>query len=375
MKRKRYNSDDYILDDQDFLEAEHIIESSPSAAPVIPQIVRTPKSAQKVSPVVVSSPSPIKSDKKSPASAPRGRTPKKVTLQKPSPPPPKKQVPIIKSPVKVQPGSPTVTKLILKPVTPVTPQPSVSRKVSPSPQLLTTPADMPPIGARLDKDKKKEKKKKLREGKKGKDKDSGTSSEEERWLDAIESGKLEDVDDELKKIKPKDPKLMTARQRAMHEKNTEKATTNPITQHLMSLPTGYKEKVLTAEAIQKAQLKSQKRKQLADEKREKDKRKTMERLLKKKDSKSVKQMKNRPIKAQIPRISYQQTVDDAKIHLPEGIDFPFQPQVAKEPPKPILCSIPNCKNVKRYNCSKTNVPLCSFKCYKLNCDRVKKLIC
>lgn len=30
--------------------------------------------------------------------------------------------------------------------------------------------------------------------KKGKGKDSGTSSEEERWLDAIESGKLEEVD-------------------------------------------------------------------------------------------------------------------------------------------------------------------------------------
>jgi hypothetical protein len=29
--------------------------------------------------------------------------------------------------------------------------------------------------------------------KKGKGKDSGTSSEEERWLDAIESGKLEEV--------------------------------------------------------------------------------------------------------------------------------------------------------------------------------------
>jgi hypothetical protein len=37
------------------------------------------------------------------------------------------------------------------------------------------------------------------------------------------------------------------------------------------LPVGYKEKVMTAEAIQKAALKSQKRKQLADEKREKDK--------------------------------------------------------------------------------------------------------
>lgn len=33
----------------------------------------------------------------------------------------------------------------------------------------------------------------LAKRKKGKGKDSGTSSEEERWLDAIESGKLEEV--------------------------------------------------------------------------------------------------------------------------------------------------------------------------------------
>lgn len=78
------------------------------------------------------------------------------------------------------------------------------------------------------------------------------------------------MDDELKKIKPKDPKLMTARQRAMFERKTD-TEPNPAVEQLMSLPTGYKEKVMTAEAIQKAALKSLKRKQLADEKREKDK--------------------------------------------------------------------------------------------------------
>lgn len=74
----------------------------------------------------------------------------------------------------------------------------------------------------------------------------------------------------MKKIKPKDPKLMTARQRAMFERKTD-TEPNPSVEQLMSLPTGYKEKVMTAEAIQKAALKSLKRKQLADEKREKDK--------------------------------------------------------------------------------------------------------
>lgn len=74
--------------------------------------------------------------------------------------------------------------------------------------------------------------------KKRKKRDSA-SSDEERWLTAIESGKLEDVDDELKKIKPKDPALMTARQRAMYDRGTE-GNTSMNTPTLMSLPTGYK---------------------------------------------------------------------------------------------------------------------------------------
>ncbi|XP_063702496.1 INO80 complex subunit B [Culicoides brevitarsis] len=206
--------------------------------------------------------------------------------------------------------------------------------------------------------------------KKQRSKDSGTSSEEERWLDAIESGKLEEVDDELKKIKPKDPKLMTARQRAMYDRTSESNSYG-----LMSLPTGYKEKVMTAEAIQKAQIKSQKRKQMADEKREKDKMKTMERLLKKQDSKSVKQMKNRPVKVQVPRISYIQNADGGTISLPEGINFPFEAKKPVDPPKPVLCGMPNCKNIKKYNCSKTNTPLCSFGCYKKNFEMMKRITC
>lgn len=73
--------------------------------------------------------------------------------------------------------------------------------------------------------------------KKRKKRDSA-SSDEERWLTAIESGKLEDVDDELKKIKPKDPALMTARQRAMYDRGADGSPSAAPT--LMSLPTGYK---------------------------------------------------------------------------------------------------------------------------------------
>ncbi|KZC07191.1 INO80 complex subunit B, partial [Dufourea novaeangliae] len=207
-------------------------------------------------------------------------------------------------------------------------------------------------------------KKKVPKGNKGKD--SGTSSEEERWLDAIESGKLEEVDDELKKIKPKDPKLMTARQRAMFERKTD-TEPNPGVEQLMSLPTGYKEKVMTAEAIQKAALKSLKRKQLADEKREKDKKKTMERLLKKQESKASKVIsKGKPSRRQVPLVTYRLTIERSSISLPPGEDFPLQPTQGREPPAQILCGVNECKNLKKYSCSKTGVPLCSLKCYKTN---------
>lgn len=207
-------------------------------------------------------------------------------------------------------------------------------------------------------------KKKLPKTNKGKD--SGTSSEEERWLDAIESGKLEEVDDELKKIKPKDPKLMTARQRAMFERKTD-TEPNPGVERLMSLPTGYKEKVMTAEAIQKAALKSLKRKQLADEKREKDKKKTMERLLKKQESKASKvTSKGKPSKRQVPLITYRMTLSGSSISLPPGQEFSLQPAKVKDPPSPVMCGVNQCKNPKRYSCSRTGVPLCSLECYKAN---------
>jgi INO80 complex subunit B len=239
-------------------------------------------------------------------------------------------------------------------------------------------------------------------GKNGKKKKStqhdDTSSDEERWLAAIETGKLEEVDDELKKIKPKDPKLMTARQRAMYEKNDGKdfsptktrksmpsstmvdgvqANISSSGQLLLALPNfKHKEKEkqpLTAEDIEKLKEKTQKRKALADEKREKDKKKTMERLLKKQDSKMVKSTKMRPVKQQLPVISYRNTADQITLSFPLNIEFP-QHKPPIEPPKPVLCGIPDCKNTKRYSCSKTNIPLCSLECYKKNVESVTRSI-
>lgn len=206
--------------------------------------------------------------------------------------------------------------------------------------------------------------------------DSGTSSEEERWLTAIESGKLEEVEDvELRKMK--DPKLMTARQRAMYDRNNETESAPGFTETLIALPTGYKEKEKpqTAEEIQKAALKILKRKQQADEKREKDKKKTMERLLKKQESKNRSSAKPKAAKETTPMISYKNTSEGGFIHLPVGVEFPLAAQTPKEPPPRQLCAIEGCGQPKVYNCSKTNLPLCSFACYRKNVQSLKEIIC
>lgn len=245
--------------------------------------------------------------------------------------------------------------------------------------------------------------------------DSATSSEEERWLDAIQSGKLEQVDDEMKKLK--DPKLMTARQRAMYERSTAAAAASSavntttvaaaptddhskagraeaslaiVDEQLFALPSGYKEtKVLSAEDIEKALVKSQKRKQLADEKREKNKRKTMERLLKKKDYKAAaKANKSRPTVVEVPMISWRSGPAGTSISFPPGVEpLPlFDGRQRDEPaaetvsdgPTPVPCGrVPCaiCGEPKRYNCSRTHVPLCSFECYKENVAALKHIMC
>ncbi|CAB3388106.1 Hypothetical predicted protein [Cloeon dipterum] len=197
--------------------------------------------------------------------------------------------------------------------------------------------------------------------KKGKGKDS--SSDEERWLDAIESGKLEEVDDELKKIK--DPKLMTARQRAMFEKKSDFPGEELP---LMALPSGYKEKVITEEMMQKRALKLQRRKQQAEEKREKDKKMTMDRLLKKQASKA-----NRPVTkkssnfSQEPLLLMVNNENETTISFPLGMQCPIQESKPKPlPPPAAKCRVEGCQNRKRYSCSKTGVPLCSIECYKTN---------
>ncbi|KAH8272022.1 hypothetical protein KR018_000826, partial [Drosophila ironensis] len=197
---------------------------------------------------------------------------------------------------------------------------------------------------------------------------SDTSSDEERWLTAIEHGKLDDVDDEMKKIK--DPKLMTARQRAMYERTLDAdPTISEFAEELLALPSGYKEKEKpqTAEEIQRAVLKSQKRKKQADERREKDKKKTMDRLLKKQESSKQRvTLRNKLFQKCLPKITYISSLSGTHILVSPGQEYPLKMMLPFLPPAPKLCVIPGCGNVKVYNCSKTNAPLCSLNCYKKN---------
>lgn len=93
--------------------------------------------------------------------------------------------------------------------------------------------------------------------------------------------------------------------------------------------------------LQKKAIKSQKRKQQADEKRENDKKRTMERLLKKHESKSKTNAKGRLMKKTVNNIVYVSRYDKVTLLFPEGIPFPLKSSLAKY----VFHSITNCFNL------------------------------
>ncbi|KAL3234196.1 hypothetical protein MRX96_022633 [Rhipicephalus microplus] len=188
----------------------------------------------------------------------------------------------------------------------------------------------------------------------------GSDDEEEAWLEALESGRLEEVDDELRKMK--DPTLMTARQRALLEsKSKDKDEDGPPAVQVEPI------QEMTEEMIQRRMQRARKRKQQAEEKKEKDKKQTIERLLKKSESR-LRACKKPAKKADMPKVSLLRSSEAGTLLVfPPGIPFPLVPAVAPcEYPRRVLCSIKGCSNPKKYSCSKTGVSLCSLECYKAN---------
>lgn len=206
----------------------------------------------------------------------------------------------------------------------------------------------------------------IQESKKGIKRRRKSEDEEEKWLNAVESGDVSNiVEPELRSIK--DPKLMTARQRAMVDKASMDIDDSSVDSGHMALDYGYKKKTpdSSEETLKAKALKSQKRKEVELERREQDKKKTMDRLLKKKE-KSAKPVKAVKEKKEFPQITYLLTLNGASISLPENSEFPFDSKPAKPSPPVVKCAVSGCENDKNYNCSRTGIPLCSLACYKQN---------
>lgn len=187
------------------------------------------------------------------------------------------------------------------------------------------------------------------------DSDSLPLDEEERWLDALEKGELDDNGDLKKEV---DESLLTARQKALLHKQQ--------IQPLLELPMGYKEKEMTAEMMQKREERAKKRRLQAAKKAEENKNQTIERLTKTSKAK-IKSMRDRKSKQnQCPMVRYSDTAQGVAISFPTGVPAPCPVPPRAPPPGPVRCGVSGCGNAKKYACSKTGVPLCSLECYKRN---------
>ena len=95
----------------------------------------------------------------------------------------------------------------------------------------------------------------------------------------------------------------------------------------------------------------------------------MDRLLLKKDSKAAKLIKatsKRQAGHNVPKWTYKINADGPTLSVPVGADYPVNPTKISTPPPTIKCSVSECPNSKRYNCSKTGKPICSLACYNKN---------
>ncbi|XP_014062554.2 INO80 complex subunit B isoform X1 [Salmo salar] len=179
--------------------------------------------------------------------------------------------------------------------------------------------------------------------------------EEEKWLDALEKGELDDNGELKKEI---DESLLTARQKALLHKQQN--------QPLLELPMGYKEKEMTTEMMQKREECARKRRLQAARKAEEDKNQTIDRLTKTSKAK-IKGMRERKSKqAQCPMVRYCDSAQGMGISFPTGVLAPTPASLCPPPLAPVGCGINGCSNLKRYSCSKTGIPLCSLDCYKKN---------
>uniref|UniRef100_A0A8D0CFT7 INO80 complex subunit B n=1 Tax=Salvator merianae TaxID=96440 RepID=A0A8D0CFT7_SALMN len=180
-------------------------------------------------------------------------------------------------------------------------------------------------------------------------------TEEQRWLDALERGELDDNGELKKEV---DESLLTARQKALLHKQQ--------SQPLLELPMGYKAKELTEEMLVKREERARKRRLQAAKKAEENKNQTIERLTKTSKAK-VKTLRERKAKGGgVPTVCYRNSSSSITVSFPQGAAVPLLASLAPPLPPPVPCGLSGCSNLKRYSCSRTGLPLCSLACYKKN---------
>jgi len=123
-----------------------------------------------------------------------------------------------------------------------------------------------------------------------------------------------------------------------------------------------------------------KRRQKAEEKKAKDTKDLIDRLLKKRSKETpsesglksghVSGSKSKRKKMEYSKITYINNQEGVYICLPPNLidSFKLGPKVSISNSKsliPIKCAREGCGNTKKYSCSKSRLPCCSLECYKI----------
>lgn len=187
-----------------------------------------------------------------------------------------------------------------------------------------------------------------------------SKDDEDKWLDALDKGELDD-NGELKKEK-KNTIFMTARQKALIG---EKDEAMELLQQLPMYPERNEEEI--EEIERKRKLKAKKRKQQMQRQIEESKTQTVEKLLKGQSKKDTSKHGKHSQKKLGAHIRYISNAHGCSLSYTQDVDEMLQPKKleSKVPAADIHCSVDGCSNLKKYSCSKSNLPICSLQCYKL----------
>ncbi|KAF6104191.1 hypothetical protein HJG60_011202 [Phyllostomus discolor] len=193
------------------------------------------------------------------------------------------------------------------------------------------------------------------------------NEEEQRWLDALEKGELDDNGDLKKEI---NERLLTARQRAL----LQKAQSQPSPMLPLPVPGVCPAPPLTEEMLLKREERARKRRLQAARRAEEHKNQTIERLTKTaapsgRGGRGAARGERRGGRAAVPTpmVRYCSGAQGSTLSFPPGIPTPVPVSQRPPPSGPALrCSVPGCPHPRRYACSRTGQALCSLQCYRIN---------